>query len=94
MSRSFESFCALAEISSNVRFENCAVIQSEGEKAFQFSLKPLRPTTKYAQTRAMQNHDDMMSSLPWAEDLGGLSFDELRDLPYQVQANLDTSVFE
>lgn len=30
----------------------------------------------------------------WIEDLGGLSFDELRDLPFAVSAGLDTSVFE
>ena len=30
----------------------------------------------------------------WTEDLGGLSFDELRDLPFAVQAGLDTAVFE
>ena len=30
----------------------------------------------------------------WIEDLGGLSFDELRDLPFAVQAGLDTAVFE
>ncbi|MEM7093801.1 MAG: hypothetical protein AAF567_12425 [Actinomycetota bacterium] len=30
----------------------------------------------------------------WLEDLGGLSFDELRDLPFAVQAGLDTAVFE
>ncbi len=30
----------------------------------------------------------------WIEDLGGLSFDELRDLPFAVQASLDTSVYE
>ena len=34
-------------------------------------------------------NDDM-----WIEDLGGMSFDELRDLPFSVQAGLDTSVFE
>lgn len=32
--------------------------------------------------------------MQWIEDLGGLSFDELRDLPFDVQAGLDTSVFE
>lgn len=42
----------------------------------------------------MQNMDSELQSTPWIEDLGGLSFDELRDLPYQVQAGLDTSVFE
>lgn len=30
----------------------------------------------------------------WIEDLGGLSLDELRDLPFAVQAGLDTAVFE
>ena len=30
----------------------------------------------------------------WTEDLGGLSFDELRDLPFAVQAGLDIAVFE
>lgn len=34
------------------------------------------------------------STQEWIEDLGGLSFDELRDLPYAVQAGLDTTVFE
>jgi len=32
--------------------------------------------------------------MQWREDLGGRSLDELRDLPYAVQAGLDTSVFE
>lgn len=32
--------------------------------------------------------------MEWREDLGGLSLDELRDLPYAVQAGLDTAVFE
>lgn len=32
--------------------------------------------------------------MQWIEDLGGLSFDELRDLPFDVQAGLDTSIFE
>lgn len=30
----------------------------------------------------------------WIEDLGGLSFDELREMPFGVQVGLDTSVFE
>ena len=30
----------------------------------------------------------------WIEDLGGRSFDELRDLPFAVQAGLDTTIFE
>lgn len=48
-----------------------------------------------ARSLIMQNMDsDIQFAAPWAEDLGGLSFDELRDLPYQVQAGLDTSVFE
>lgn len=33
-------------------------------------------------------------SNPWMEDLGGLGFDELRDLPFAVQAGLDMAVFE
>lgn len=44
--------------------------------------------------KTMQNFDEMMNAMPWAEDLGGMGLDELRDLPYQVQANLDTTVFE
>jgi len=31
---------------------------------------------------------------PWMEDLGGLGLDELRDLPFAVQAQLDIAVFE
>lgn len=34
------------------------------------------------------------TSQDWIEDLGGLSFDELRDLPFAVQVGLDTSIFE
>ena len=34
------------------------------------------------------------SQQEWIEDLGGLSFDELRDLPFAVQAGLDIAVFE
>ena len=30
----------------------------------------------------------------WREDLGGRSLDELRDLPYAVQAGLDTAIFD
>lgn len=30
----------------------------------------------------------------WIDDLGGRGFDELRDLPYAVQAGLDIAVFE
>ena len=30
----------------------------------------------------------------WIEDLGGLGFDELRDLPFAVQAGMDIAVFE
>lgn len=51
------------------------------------SLYPLRK-------RNTMNFEEMIDSMPWAEDLGGMSFDELRDLPYQVQANLDIAVFE
>jgi len=37
---------------------------------------------------------DINDDMQWIEDLGGLSFDELRDLPFAVQAGMDTSVFE
>ena len=30
----------------------------------------------------------------WTEDLGGMGFDELRDLPFAVQAGLDSAIFE
>ena len=30
----------------------------------------------------------------WIEDLGGLGLDELRDLPFAVQAGMDIAVFE
>ena len=30
----------------------------------------------------------------WIEDLGGLGFDELRELPYAVAAGMDIAVFE
>jgi len=32
--------------------------------------------------------------MQWAEDIGGLGLDELRDLPFAVQCGMDTSVFE
>lgn len=35
-----------------------------------------------------------LESRPWMEDLGGLGLDELRDLPFAVQAGLDIAVFE
>lgn len=37
---------------------------------------------------------DINDDMQWIEDLGGMSFDELRDLPFSVQAGMDTSVFE
>jgi len=40
------------------------------------------------------NADNDIEQMQWMEDLGGLSLDELRDLPFSVQAGLDTSVFE
>lgn len=32
--------------------------------------------------------------MQWTEDLGGLGFDELRDLPFAVQCSMDLAVFE
>lgn len=40
----------------------------------------------------MMDSDFQLST--WAEDLSGLSFDELRELPYDVVARLDMTVFE
>ena len=37
---------------------------------------------------------DINEPMRWIEDLGGLGFDELRDLPFAVQASMDTTVFE
>ena len=37
---------------------------------------------------------DSNESHQWIEDLGGLGFDELRDLPFAVQAGMDIAVFE
>ena len=37
---------------------------------------------------------DIHQSMHWTDDLGGLGFDELRDLPYAVQAGMDIAVFE
>lgn len=37
---------------------------------------------------------ELDTATDWTEDLGGLSFDELRDLPFSVVAGLDTSIFE
>ncbi len=36
---------------------------------------------------------DLESNL-WMEDLGGVGFDELRDLPFAVQARMDISVLD
>jgi len=40
----------------------------------------------------MNNEDEGQHD--WIEDLGGRSFDELRDLPFAVQAGLDSTIFE
>ena len=37
---------------------------------------------------------DNSESHQWIEDLGGLGFDELRDLPFAVSAGMDIAVFE
>lgn len=37
---------------------------------------------------------DINEPMQWVEDLGGLGFDELRDLPFAVQAGMDIAVFE
>jgi len=37
---------------------------------------------------------DLNESMQWIDDLGGLGLDELRDLPYAVQAGMDIAVFE
>jgi len=47
-----------------------------------------------AQESTMNPELDINDDMQWIEDLGGLSFDELRDLPFAVQAGMDTSVFE
>ena len=42
----------------------------------------------------MNAENDSNESMQWIEDLGGLGFDELRDLPFHVQAGMDIAVFE
>lgn len=42
----------------------------------------------------MNADTDIYATMQWTEDLGGLGFDELRDLPFAVQAGMDTAVFE
>ena len=37
---------------------------------------------------------DTNEPMQWIDDLGGLGLDELRDLPYAVQAGMDIAVFE
>ena len=37
---------------------------------------------------------DTHESRNWTDNLGGLGFDELRDLPYAVQAGMDIAIFE
>ena len=37
---------------------------------------------------------DIYEPMQWMDDLGGLGLDELRDLPYAVQAGIDIAVFE
>jgi|TARA_B110000305_G_C19173316_1_gene508377 hypothetical protein len=37
---------------------------------------------------------DIYEPMQWMDDLGGLGLDELRDLPYAVQAGMDIAVFE
>lgn len=37
---------------------------------------------------------DIYEPMRWMDDLGGLGLDELRDLPYAVQAGMDIAVFE
>jgi len=43
---------------------------------------------------AMTADLDINEPMHWIEDLGGLGFDELRDLPFAVQASMDIAVFE
>jgi len=44
---------------------------------------------------AIMNADlDINEPMQWIDDLGGLGLDELRDLPYAVQAGMDIAVFE
>lgn len=42
----------------------------------------------------MNTEFDSSNASEWIEDLGGLSFDELREMPWHVQAGLDSTVFE
>lgn len=42
----------------------------------------------------MNADSDFIESMHWMEDLGGRGFDELRDLPFHVQAGMDIAVFE
>ena len=46
------------------------------------------------ESSAMNPELDIHQSMHWTEDLGGLGLDELRDLPFAVQAGMDIAVFE
>ncbi len=37
---------------------------------------------------------DTSGTNEWIDDLGGLSFDELREMPWHVQTGLDVAVYE
>jgi hypothetical protein len=60
-------------------------------------LAVVQPGTISAQTGVITKMDAALNSTEseqWIEDLGGLGLDELRDLPYAVQAGMDIAVFE
>lgn len=37
---------------------------------------------------------EISETMSWTDDLCGRGFDELRELPYEIQAGLDLAVFE
>lgn len=58
------------------------------------SVAQTRVTYPLTKESPMNADLDMHDSMSWTDDLSGRGFDELRELPYEIQAGLDLAVFE
>jgi hypothetical protein len=92
-----------------LQYENLPIFRFTGEIVSFFSEKLMVLGEKISNTGPCSAHNgvgiskessamnaelDIHQSMHWTDDLGGLGFDELRDLPYAVQASMDIAVFE
>jgi hypothetical protein len=90
-------------------FENLPFFGLLAEIEYIFSEKSLVCPSKKPNTDTCSAHNgvglrqgvismnaelDTNEPMQWIDDLGGLGLDELRDLPYAVQAGMDIAVFE